>query len=85
MIKTYVYFTEEQDAAIKKAAKQKGKSKAWVIRDAVTEVYTAEPKKKKSKYINIEEAFASLRGTVLKYQDPFEPAVDPNDWEVLKE
>jgi hypothetical protein len=25
-----------------------------------------------------------LQGTVLIYQDPFEPAVAPEDWEVLK-
>ncbi|HTK27041.1 MAG TPA: hypothetical protein VL327_10825 [Pyrinomonadaceae bacterium] len=25
-----------------------------------------------------------LRGTLLKYDDPFEPAVPPEDWEALK-
>jgi hypothetical protein len=26
---------------------------------------------------------ASLRGTVISYEDPFEPATSPEDWEVL--
>ena len=26
----------------------------------------------------------SLRGTPYKYEDPFEPAVPPEDWEALK-
>jgi prevent-host-death family protein len=30
------------------------------------------------------EQLAELRGTVLKYDDPFEPAVPPDEWEVLK-
>lgn len=25
-----------------------------------------------------------LRGTVLHYEDPFEPAVSPDDWEALR-
>jgi hypothetical protein len=25
-----------------------------------------------------------LTGTVLRYDDPFEPAVDPSDWEALR-
>jgi hypothetical protein len=25
-----------------------------------------------------------LRGTLLKYDDPFEPAVPPEDWDALK-
>ncbi|OFY63905.1 MAG: hypothetical protein A3H98_07230 [Bacteroidetes bacterium RIFCSPLOWO2_02_FULL_36_8] len=25
-----------------------------------------------------------LKGTVLKYEDPFGPATDINDWEVIK-
>ncbi len=31
-----------------------------------------------------QEQLAALRGTVLKYDDPFEPAVAPEEWEVLK-
>lgn len=27
---------------------------------------------------------ADLRGTVYRYDDPFEPAVPPEDWEALK-
>jgi hypothetical protein len=26
----------------------------------------------------------SLRGSVLRYDDPFEPAVSPEEWEALK-
>ena len=26
----------------------------------------------------------SLRGSVLKYEDPDEPAIDPEEWEALK-
>jgi uncharacterized protein with gpF-like domain len=25
-----------------------------------------------------------LKGSVLRYDDPFEPAIPPEDWEVLK-
>jgi hypothetical protein len=31
-----------------------------------------------------EETDNPLRGTLLKYEDPFEPAVPLEDWEVLK-
>lgn len=31
-----------------------------------------------------EAVLKSLRGTVLKYEDPTEPATDPADWEVLR-
>lgn len=31
-----------------------------------------------------EEILKSLRGTVLKYEDPTEPAIDPKDWNMLK-
>lgn len=31
-----------------------------------------------------EAILKSLRGTVLKYEDPTEPATDPEDWDVLK-
>lgn len=27
---------------------------------------------------------ASLRGSVLKYEDPDEPAIDPEDWDALR-
>lgn len=26
----------------------------------------------------------SLKGSVLRYDDPFEPAIDPEDWDMLK-
>jgi prevent-host-death family protein len=25
----------------------------------------------------------SMKGTVLRYDDPFEPAIDPNEWNAL--
>jgi hypothetical protein len=28
--------------------------------------------------------FSSLRGTVIRYDDPFEPATSPDDWEALQ-
>lgn len=28
--------------------------------------------------------FGAMRGSVLRYDDPFEPAADPSDWEALK-
>lgn len=31
-----------------------------------------------------ESNLSSLRGTVLHYEDPFEPAVPLDDWEVLR-
>lgn len=31
-----------------------------------------------------EAILQSLRGTVLKYEDPTEPAIDPEDWDALK-
>lgn len=33
---------------------------------------------------NPEAILQSLRGTVLKYEDPTEPAIDPEDWDALK-
>lgn len=33
---------------------------------------------------SVEEALKDLRGTVIYYKDPFEPAVDPEDWDALK-
>lgn len=31
-----------------------------------------------------EAILKSLRGSVLKYEDPTEPAIDPKDWDMLK-
>lgn len=31
-----------------------------------------------------EDVLKSLRGTLKYYKDPFEPAIDPNDWEANK-
>lgn len=34
--------------------------------------------------VSQEAILKSLRGTVLKYEDPTEPAIDPKDWDMLK-
>lgn len=34
--------------------------------------------------VSQEAILKSLRGTVLKYEDPTEPAIDPEDWDMLK-
>ncbi|MCZ8065259.1 MAG: hypothetical protein ACK5QJ_01395 [Microcystis sp.] len=31
-----------------------------------------------------EKLIHSLKGSVLRYDDPFEPAIPPEDWEILK-
>lgn len=31
-----------------------------------------------------EKPWLKLRGTVKRYRDPFKPAVDPKEWDVLK-
>lgn len=31
-----------------------------------------------------EEILKSLRGTLIRYDDPDEPAIDPSDWDMLK-
>lgn len=31
-----------------------------------------------------EQPIRSLKGSILRYDEPFEPAVPPEDWEVLK-
>lgn len=31
-----------------------------------------------------EETLKSLRGSVIYYKDPTEPAIDPKDWDALK-
>lgn len=31
-----------------------------------------------------EAILKSLRGSVIKYEDPNEPAIDPEDWEALR-
>lgn len=34
--------------------------------------------------LNQEAILKSLRGSVLKYDDPTKPAIDPQDWDMLK-
>lgn len=29
--------------------------------------------------------FGALRGSVLRYDDPFSPAADPNDWDAIRD
>jgi prevent-host-death family protein len=29
--------------------------------------------------------WGAMRGTVLRYDDPFAPATDPNDWDAVRE
>ncbi len=29
--------------------------------------------------------WGAMRGTVLRYDDPFAPAADPNDWDAVRE
>jgi prevent-host-death family protein len=31
-----------------------------------------------------EKPWLQLRGTILRYDDPFEPAVDPSEWKALQ-
>ena len=31
-----------------------------------------------------EKPWLRLRGTIKRYRDPFKPAVDPSEWDVLK-
>lgn len=33
----------------------------------------------------MDRSFPSLSGSVLQYHDPFGPAIDPSEWEVLKD
>ena len=43
------------------------------------------PKLELRRYVELERSpIETLRGSVLRYDDPFEPAVPEEDWEVLK-
>lgn len=33
---------------------------------------------------HVKDDLAVLRDSIISYEDPFEPAVDPKEWEVLK-
>lgn len=39
---------------------------------------------KEKQELSQESILQSLRGTVLKYEDPTEPAINPEDWDMLK-
>jgi prevent-host-death family protein len=44
----------------------------------VAEMYPASTDKTLSKPF-----IGSMKGTVLRYDDPFEPAIDPNEWNAV--
>lgn len=39
---------------------------------------------KEKQELDQETILKSLRGTVLKYENPTEPAINPEDWDMLK-
>lgn len=39
---------------------------------------------KEAKPLDQEAILKSLRGTLIYYKDPTEPAIDPQDWDMLK-
>jgi hypothetical protein len=45
---------------------------------------TPQPKAGEHESVRKKKRDYPLAGSVLKYDDPFEPAVDPDDWEVNK-
>lgn len=57
------------------------KKQPLVITHAGKPVVKVIPYKEES---NPEAILKSLRGTVLKYENPTEPAIDPKDWDMLK-
>lgn len=57
------------------------KNQPLIITHAGKPVVKVTPYQEKDKD---EAILESLRGSVLKYEDPYEPAIDPEDWEVLK-
>ena len=81
MLKSYVYFPEELDKIITKESRKTGSSKASLIRDAVAEKYNAKKSKGLSKLDK--KLLSELAGSVNYYEDPFEPAAPPEDWEVV--
>lgn len=57
------------------------KKQPLIITHAGKPVVEVIPYKKQS---NQEVILKSLRGSVLKYEDPTEPAINPEDWDMLK-
>ena len=45
----------------------------------VAELYPARAEEKVA-----ESFFGSMKGTVLRYDDPFAPAIDPGEWDAMK-
>lgn len=56
------------------------KKQPLIITHAGKPVVKVSPYQKESP----EEILQSLRGSVVYYKDPDKPAIDPEDWEVLK-
>ena len=54
-----------------------------IVTHAGKPVVEVSPYKEKEP-LDDEAILKSLRGSVIKYEDPFEPAIDPKDWEALK-
>lgn len=52
------------------------------IRSLGIAVVKETPKAVEEKPVRRKKRDYPLAGSVLKYEDPFEPAVDPDDWEV---
>jgi prevent-host-death family protein len=45
----------------------------------VAEIYPAHDEAEVAKLL-----FGSMKGTVLRYDDPFAPAIDPGEWDAMK-
>lgn len=54
------------------------------VRSLGIAVVKESPKAAEEKPVKRKKRDYPLAGSVLKYEDPFEPAVDPDDWEVLR-
>ena len=48
------------------------------------QVVVAELQHEPSKQATIDEVRSALRGGVERYNDPFEPSIPPDSWEMLK-
>jgi hypothetical protein len=59
-----------------------GIATAAFIRSLGIAVVKETPQVAEHKSVSRKKRDYPLAGSVLKYDDPFEPAVDPDDWEV---
>jgi hypothetical protein len=50
----------------------------------VAEVHPTQDQQPQIKPLSIAEVRAALRGGVERFDDPFEPAIPPDQWEMLK-